>query len=187
MCLNRSVTQQQPVTDYRPASRANQKAEMKMVHQCMPLLLKCMYICEKSIYLSVHGTSAVYTSTEPSNLALGCIYVCVHGIYMSIHLITWTHTYMYIFVYMCIYTYIQCTYYTYLHLHVCTVYIRVCTFQDMYIVLVCTFPVLYISRCTWAGTSTYYSIWHLKMYTVHMHIYTFMACCPDSRWLCSCM
>ena len=65
--LNRRDTLQQPVATYRPASRANQKAETKRIHQCTYTVQQCLYISgnkHSHLYTAHHLYRTACTSSS---------------------------------------------------------------------------------------------------------------------------
>ena len=138
-----------------------------MVHLCMYSATSSLYICRRCMYLSVHGTSE-YIPWQTLQIWTWDVYTCIYMVYTCIYIRKVVHG--------CIYMYIH-VYTMYIHLyaryilgHVYTMYMRVCTFQ-----------VLYISWCTVGVHSTYYSIWHEAMYRVHEGMYTNIPGGKDSR------
>ncbi len=110
MNLNRRDTLQQPVATYRPACRANQKAETKRIHQCTYTVQQCLYI-------SGNEQSHLYTAHQlyrPACTSLYMVCTCLWNSKLvhkctNVYIHVWT---MYIHVYTGIFmnAYIQCTY-----------------------------------------------------------------------------
>ena len=122
--LNRRDTLQQPVATYRPASRANQKAETKRIHQCTYTVQQCLYISgnEHSHLYTAHqlyrtACTSLYmvcTCLWNSKLVYNCINVYIHVWTMYIHVYTWIFmnvyipcTYMFINIPKCMYVFIN--------------------------------------------------------------------------------
>ena len=107
--LNRRDTWQQPlaVPAYRPASRANQKAAPKRIHQCTYTFQWCLYI-------SWNVCSHLYTVHQ---LDMHTMYRFVNGMYMFI----WVKTCIYLYIHvhtrlnnvhtrLYLFMYVPCTY-----------------------------------------------------------------------------
>ena len=137
-------------------------------------LAKIWYI--PSISGHVLGISVLY----PWIYVIDNVYTWLNMVHTCIHLV-YTFNILYIIVYTCniqghtmyihVYTMYIHLYARYILGHVYTMYMRVCTFR-----------VLYMSRCTIGVHSTYYSICYEAMYRVHEGMYTNIPGGKDSRW-----
>ena len=101
-----------------------------MVHLCMYSATSSLYICNKRMYLSVHGTSE-YIPWQALQIWTWDVYTCIYMVYTCIYIRKVVHGSIYMYIH--VNTMYIILYALYILGHAYTMYMRVCTFQGLYI------------------------------------------------------